>query len=53
MTVTFHDDEVSNHEYGSDEDGNFIAFATTAVIDKSVMVEENPSDGELSECANL
>ncbi|XP_030923033.1 transcription initiation factor IIB-2-like [Quercus lobata] len=29
----------------SNEDGNFIAFTATVVVDESVMVEENPSDG--------
>ena len=53
MVVTLSDDEVSNHESGSDGDGNCIAFTTTAVVDKSVVVEENPSDGKLSECADL
>ena len=32
MAVTLSDDEVSDHEYGSDEDGNFIAFTTTAIV---------------------
>ena len=53
MTITFSDDEVSDHEFGSNKDGNFIAFTTTAVVDESVVVEENPSDGELSECSDL
>ena len=53
MVVTLSDDEVSDHESGSDEDGNFIAFTATSVVDESVVVEENPSDGELSECADL
>ena len=53
MTVTFSDDEVSNHESSSDEDGNFITFIATTVVDESVMVEENPSDGELSKYADL
>ena len=53
MTVTLSDDEVSNHESSSDEDGNFIAFTATAVVDESVVVEENPFDEELSECADL
>ena len=53
MAVTLSDDEVSDNEAGSDEDGNFIAFTATAVVDESVAVEENPSDGELSEDANL
>ena len=46
MAITLSDDEVSNHEFGSDEDGNFIAFIATAVVDESVVVDENPSDGE-------
>ena len=53
MAVTLSDDEVFNHESGSDEDVNFIAFTATAIIDESVVVEENPSNGELSESANL
>ena len=36
----------------SDEDGNFIAFTATTVVDESVAVEENPSDEELSEDAD-
>ena len=53
MVIILSDDEISNHESGSDEDGNFIAFTATAVVDESVVVEENPFDEELSECANL
>ena len=53
MAVTFSDDEISNNESGSDEDGNFIAFTATAIIDESIAVEENPSDGELSEDTDL
>ena len=53
IAVTFSDDEVSNHESGSDKDGNFIAFTTSAVVDESVVVDENPFDGELSENADL
>jgi len=53
MAVILSDDEVSDNEYGSDEDGNFIVFTSTAIVDESVVVEENPSDGELSEDANL
>ena len=34
-------------------DGNFIAFNTTAVVNESISTEENPSDGELSEDADL
>ena len=53
MVVTLSDDEVSNNESGSNEDGNFIAFTATTVVDESGVVEENPSDGELFEDADL
>ena len=53
VAVTLSDDEVSDHESGSDKDGNFIAFTTTTIVDESVMVNENPSDGELSKSADL
>ena len=53
MAVTLSDDEVSNDESGCDEDGNFITFTVTVVVDESVAVEENPSDGKLSEDADL
>ena len=53
MVVTLSDDEVSNHESGSDEDENVITFIATVVVDESVVVEKNPFDGEFSECANL
>ena len=45
MAVTLSDDEVSNDESGCDEDGNSIAFTATIVVNESVSVEENPSDG--------
>ena len=51
--VTLSDGEVSNHESGSGEDGNFFTFTATIVVNESVLVKENPSDGELSECADL
>ena len=53
IAVTLSDGEVSNHESGSDEDGNFFAFTATGVVNESALVEENPSDGELFECADL
>ena len=53
MAITVSDDKVSNHESSNDEDGNFIAFTIAVVVYESVVVKENPSDGELSECANL
>ena len=53
MAITLSDGEVSDHESDCDEDGNFIAFTTTTVVDESISVEENPSDGELSEDVDL
>ena len=53
IAVTLSDNEVSDDESKCDEDGNFIAFTTTAVVNESVSIEENPSDGELSEDADL
>ena len=53
MAITLSDDEVSDHESGSDMDGNFIAFTATALVDESVVVNKNPSNGELSENADL
>ena len=53
MTVTLSDGEVSDDESECDEDGNFIAFTTTAVVNESIYTEKNPSDGELSEDADL
>ena len=53
MAVTLSDGKVFYHEFDCDEDGNFITFTATAVVDESISVEENPSDGELSEDADL
>ena len=53
MVVTLSDDKVSDDESGCDEDGNFIAFTATVVVNESVSAKENPFDGELSEDANL
>ena len=53
MAVTLSDNKVSDDESGCDEDGNFIAFTATAVVNKSISAEENPSNGELSEDADL
>ena len=53
MVVTFSDDEVSDHESENGQEGNFMAFTTTAIVSESEIVKENPSDGELSENANL
>ena len=48
ITVTLSDDESS-----CDEDGNFIAFTATTVVNESMSTKENPFDGELSEDADL
>ena len=53
MAVTLTNDEVSDDESSCDEDGNFITFTATAVVNESISAEENPSDGELSENADL
>ena len=53
MTVTLSDGEVSDDESECDENGNFIAFIATAVVNESISAEENPSDRELSEDADL
>ena len=53
MAVTLGDDELFDDESGCDEDGNFIAFTATAVVNESVSAEENPSDGDLSKDADL
>ena len=53
MIVTLSDDEVFDHESGSDEDGNFITFIATAVVDESIVIDENPSNGELSKNVDL
>ena len=53
MTVTLSDDEVSDDKSSCDEDGNFITFTATAVVNESLSVKENLSDGELFEDAYL
>ena len=53
MAVTLSDGEISNDESECDEDGNFIAFAATAVVNESISDEENPFDGDLSEDTDL
>lgn len=53
MAVTLSDYEISNHEFGSDKNENFIAFTTTTVVDENVVVNENPSNGELFESVDL
>ena len=53
MAITLSDDGVSDDESGYDEDGNFIVFTATAVVNESVSAKKNPSDGELFEDADL
>ena len=53
MVVTLSDGEISNDESSCDEDGNFITFTTTAVVNESISAEENPSNGELSKDVDL
>ena len=53
VAVTLSDNEISNDEPSSNENGNFIAFTATAVVNERLSVEENSSDEELSEDADL
>ena len=53
MTVILSDNEVFDDESGCDKDGNFIVFTATAIVNESASTEENPSDEELSEDADL
>ena len=53
MVVTLSDNEVFDDESGCDEDENFITFTATVIVNESVSAEENPSNGELSEDADL
>ena len=51
--VILSDDEVSDHEPESDQEGNFIAFTATTVVSEIETANEKSSDRELSENANL
>ena len=53
ISITLSDDEDSDHESESDQEGNFMAFTAIAEVSDSKIVDENPSDGELSENADL
>ena len=53
MGDTLSDDEVSAHEFESNQKGNFMAFTSTVVVSEIETVDENSSDGELSENADL
>ena len=53
MAVTLSDDEVTDHESESDQEGNFMAFTATNVVSEIKTIDENPSDEELFENADL
>ena len=53
IAITLSNDEFFYHESSSNEDSIFITFTTTDIVDESVVIEENPFDGELSECSDL
>ena len=53
MAVTLSDDEVSDHDFESDQEGNFMAFTATTVVSEIETANENPSNGELFENADL
>ena len=53
MVVTLSDDEQFGYKSNSDQEGNFMAFTTTAIVDESEVIDENPSDGELFENVDL
>ena len=53
IVVTLSDDKVFDDESGYDEDGNFVTFTAIAVVNESVSVEENLSNGKLSEDVDL
>ena len=40
MTVTLSDDDVSDHKSGNDDDGSFIAFTATVVVDENVVAKD-------------
>ena len=53
MAITLSDDEVSDHESKSDQEGNFMTFTATTVVSEIEIAVENSSHGELSENADL
>ena len=53
IAVTLSDGEISNHEPGSDEDGNLFIFTATVIVNESDSFEVNPCDGKLSKSAEL
>ena len=53
IAITLSDNEVSDHESESNQERNFMAFIAIAAVSEIEIADENPSDGELSENANL
>ena len=53
MAITLNDDEVSDRESKSDQEGNFMTFTATAVISEFEIIAKSPFDGELFENADL
>ena len=54
MVVTLSDDEGFDHDLDSDQEGKFMAFIDTTIVDDSVKEKfESPSDKELSENYDL
>ena len=47
MADTLSEDEVSDHEFESDQKGNFMAFTAITVVSEIKTVDENSSDEEL------
>ena len=53
MAVTSSDDEVSDHESESDQEGNFMVFTATTIVSEIETDDEKPSDEKLSVNADL
>ena len=54
MAVILCDDEGSNQDSDSDQEGKFMAFASTIVTDETIDVKvESPPDEELSKNVDL
>ena len=45
MAITLSDDEVSDLESKSNQEGNFMAFTTTVIVSEIETADENPSMG--------
>ena len=44
MAVTLSNDEESDRRSNSDQEGKFMAFIATVVVDESPVIHESPSD---------